>query len=83
MSPLKGSFQLARHTQIFINLCLEVFTDHINGTAASEMCFSQKQENAVFLAPKSRCSIFEVTYAELNPNDVYATRDFAADLSDH
>ena len=52
------------------------------GLEHQKCAFSQKLENAVFLAPKSRCSIFEVTYAERNPKDVYATRDFAVDLSD-
>ena len=32
--------------------CFKVFTDHINGTTASKMCFSQKQDQAVFLATK-------------------------------
>ena len=64
-------------------LSLKVFTDHRNGTAASKMCFSQKQDQAVFLATKLRFRSFEITNAEQNPKGVNHGRDFAVALSDH
>ena len=63
--------------------CFKVFTDHINGTRASKMCFSQKQDKAVFLATKSRFRSFDITNAERNPKGVNHGRDFAVALSDH
>ena len=63
--------------------CFKVFTDHTNGTTASKMCFSQKQDKAVFSATKSRFRSFDITNAERNPKGVNHSRDFAVALSDH
>ena len=63
--------------------CFKVFTDHRNDTAASKMCFSQKQDEAVFSATKSRFRSFDITNAERNPKGVNHCRDFAVALSDH